>query len=147
VLGRAAIAAGQEALDIATRVGHRGWTATAWARHRHRSPGRRRPAGRPRRLHRVSGPVGEPRALRLLGGGPGGAVCVALGDLERAGPLLARALAIGPELGRYEARWAAAELAASRRLARRCPRGDRGEAAEAGGALLYLPRLRDLAGE
>ncbi|HEV2927354.1 MAG TPA: hypothetical protein VGW74_01575, partial [Propionibacteriaceae bacterium] len=77
VLGQAeeAVAAGNEARALATRIDHRGWTASRLAGHRSGSAGRRGPRGRTGRVPAVPSPGGPPRPLRVLGGGP-----------DRAGP-------------------------------------------------------------
>jgi len=74
-------------------------------------------------------------------------VAIARGALAGVDPLVDRALAVGPPLGRFEARLAAAELAAAR--------GEPGvagvaaealAAAHAAGEAVTVPRLTELAG-
>jgi hypothetical protein len=74
-------------------------------------------------------------------------VALERGDPARAAPLVARALALGPPLGHYEARLAEVELAAARGDDR-CAALAAGalERASAGGHAVSLPRLAELSG-
>jgi DNA-binding SARP family transcriptional activator len=146
-LGRAdqAVVAAEEALAIATRIGHRGWTATAW-----RALG----IG-----HQAAGDLDTARAafdqsleqsrnldlFRCWAAARAALVAIAQGRLAAAAELVVQARADGPGLGQFEARWAQAELGVVR------GDDDAGAlvqaataAATAGGALLYLPRLAEL---
>ncbi len=114
-LGRADEAAesAQEALAIATRIDHRGWTATAW-----RATGVAAQAGGDweaalaayQRSLELSDHLdlfacwARARAAMAL---------VRLGRPDEARPLVARALLEGPPLGHHEARWAQVEVAAA----------------------------------
>ena len=104
-----------EALRIARAAGHRGWTATA-----HRALGiARQTAGEmdAAALAFADSAAVAGDALTLFAAwaaARSAQVAVAQGAHVRAGPLVARALAIGPPLGRHEARLAEVELAAAR---------------------------------
>jgi DNA-binding SARP family transcriptional activator/tetratricopeptide (TPR) repeat protein len=109
-----ALAAGQGALAIAQRLGHRGWTATAW-----RAVGiAQQSAGDlVAALHAFECSLETSRHLNLFASWAAARcalVLVALGRLDDAGPLVARALGDGPPLGHYEGRLAEVELAAAR---------------------------------
>jgi tetratricopeptide (TPR) repeat protein len=102
-----------EALEIATRIEHRGWTATAW-----RSQG----LAAESRGDLEAALAAYQRQLELsehLGlfacwaGARAALVLVRLGRAEAARPLVARALLEGPPLGHHEARWAQVEVAAA----------------------------------
>jgi tetratricopeptide (TPR) repeat protein len=137
----------EEALVIAEAIGHRGWTATAL-----RALGIalqdaglladaedafRRSLGVSEHLSLFASWAAARLAM----------VRIARGDPSSAEPFVSRALGEGPPLGHYEARLARAELAAARAepeapsIAR-----DALAKAEAGGHLVSLPRLTDLAG-
>lgn len=142
-----ALAAGQEALAIATRIGHRGWTATAW-----RAVGiAQQTAGDlDAALDAFTHSLDSSHNLDLFqcwAAARIALVATGQGRLDQASAFVARALADGPGLGQHEARWAQAELAcaltddATPTLVRAAV-----EAATAGGALLHLPRLAELAG-
>ena len=74
-----------------------------------------------------------------------GLMMVRLDRCEAAEPLIAQALALGPALGRHEARWAAAELAVARGDDDATERvGAALAATTQGGALVYRPRLLTL---
>jgi DNA-binding SARP family transcriptional activator/tetratricopeptide (TPR) repeat protein len=152
VLGRAdeAVAAGNQARALATRIDHRGWTATAW---RAIGLGRQAAGDLEAALAAYQQSLALADHLDLFAcwaAARAALVQVALGRCDDAAPLVDRALALGPALGQHEARWAAAELAVAR--------GDDSarrvvlvalDAAERGGALVYRPRLfalRDAAG-
>ena len=143
-LGRAeeAVAAGEEARALATRINHRGWTATSW-----RAIGLGRQVGGD--LDAALAAYEQSLALAdhldlfaCWAAARAALVQVALGRCDDAAPLVDRSLTLGPALGQHEARWAAAELAVAR--------GDDSarrvvdvalDAAERGGALVYRPRL------
>ena len=138
----------REALSVAGAVGHRGWTATAW-----------RALGialqEQQRLDEAAAAFGESAkaagATLTLFASWAAARCaivaVALGRLDDAARSVARALAVGPPLGHYEARWAQVELAAARGAddwtALAAAAWHR---AGAGGHLASVPRLAELAG-
>ena len=136
----------REALAIATKIGHRGWTATSW-----RAVGIAAQAAgdldAALRAYLTSLDLSEHLDLFASWAAARAAlVLITLGDLNPAVPLVSRALAEGPPLGHYEARLAQAELAA----ATEDPRA--GELARAaltladqGGAVQGRPRLADLA--
>ncbi len=148
VLDRAieAIAVGEEALAIATRIGHRGWTATSW---RAIGLGRQAAGDYDLALEAFEQSLASAEHLDLFGcwaAARAALMNIILGRSDRAAPLVARALTLGPALGRHEARWAAAELAvasgqddASRLVQEALA------AAERGGALVYQTRLAPLA--
>jgi tetratricopeptide (TPR) repeat protein len=109
-----ALAAGQDALATAQRLGHRGWTATAW-----RAVGiAQQSAGDlVAALHAFECSLETSQHLNLFASWAAARcalVLVALGRLDDAGPLVARALGDGPPLGHYEGRLAEVELAAAR---------------------------------
>jgi DNA-binding SARP family transcriptional activator len=140
-----ALADGREALAIAQRLHHRGWTATAWRAIgiAHQSAG-----DLPAALEAFRESLSLSANLDLFGcwaAARAALVCVELGQLDEAAALVAHALVTGPALGRHEARWAAAALA----VARREPHADTvvreaAQAAEAAHARIYLPRLAKL---
>jgi DNA-binding SARP family transcriptional activator len=148
-LGRADEAAGcaREALAVADRLGHRGWTATAL-----RALGIALRAG--------GDPAGAAEAFgRSLDTASGGLTLfsswaaaqlaltsIARGDLVAAAPLVDRALAEGPALAHFEARLARAELARARRQPDAAAlAADAARQARAGGHLASVPRLDELA--
>ena len=147
-LGRAdeAVAAGQEARALATRIDHRGWTATAW---RAIGLGRQAAGDLEAALAAHEQSLAAADHLDLFAcwaAARSALILVELGRCADAAPLVSRALALGPALGRHEARWAAAELAVAR--------GDSSahavvqaalDAAERGGGVLYRSRLLALA--
>ena len=149
-LGRAELArsAGTEALAIATRIGHRGWTATSWRTIglADQCAGEHRAA-----LQAFERSLAAAEHLELFtcwAAARAALVHLQLGRTKPAADLVRCALATGPALGRHEARWADAALAM------RCGTDRRGEAvdraiAEAvrGGALMYLPALEVLKAE
>jgi tetratricopeptide (TPR) repeat protein len=148
-LGRAeeALTFGQCALAVAQEVGHRGWMATAW-----------RAIGI---AHQTRGELGAAllaftsslelsENLNLFAcwaASRAALVLVAASRTDEAAPFVARALAQGPPLGRYEARLAEVELAAARddpgttALARVAL-----DLADAGGMRQNRSRLVELAG-
>ena len=108
-----AMAEAREALAIATRLGHRGWTATSW-----RAIGIAAQAAgdldEALRAFESSLAVSEHLDLFASWAAARAAlVLLALGETQQAAPLVARALSDGPPLGHYEARFAQAELAAA----------------------------------
>jgi DNA-binding SARP family transcriptional activator len=108
-----ALADADEALAIATRLGHRGWTATSW-----RAVGiARQTAGDlPQALDAYLRSLDASEHLGLFASwaaARAALVLVTMGDLDRALPLATRSLDEGPPLGHYEARLAQAELAAA----------------------------------
>jgi DNA-binding SARP family transcriptional activator/tetratricopeptide (TPR) repeat protein len=114
-LGRGEEAATEaaEALTIATRIGHRGWTATAW-----RAVGlaaqQRGELDEALRAFRSSLEVSEHLGLFACWAAARAAmVLVSGGAPEDAGALVEQALGEGPPLGHYEARWAQVEVAAA----------------------------------
>jgi tetratricopeptide (TPR) repeat protein len=141
-----ALADAGEAVDVAERLGHRSWVVAG-----HRALGvALQAAGRLSAAEQAFC-----RALELARHWPlfGSWACarialirVARGDLAGAAPYVARALAEGPPLAHYEARLAAAELAAARHdgdaplLARNAL-----VRAQEGGHLVAVPRLTELA--
>jgi DNA-binding SARP family transcriptional activator len=136
----------REALAIARSIDHRGWTATAY-----RALGIARQAGgvldeAAAAFTASAETAGEDLTLFACWAAARRAlVAIAIGRPETAEPLVERALAIGPPLGRYEARLAAVELAAA------LGRADRAALAAAalaearnGGHAVSVPRLREL---
>ncbi|MBO3749858.1 AAA family ATPase [Streptosporangiaceae bacterium NEAU-GS5] len=106
-----ALADGQAALEIAQRLRHRGWTATAWRAIglAHQSAGDLAAA-----LDAFRESLSRSANLELFGcwaAARAALACVGLGRLDEAAELVSRALATGPPLGLHEARWAAAALA------------------------------------
>ena len=138
----------REALTVAGTLGHRGWTATAW-----------RALGialqEQQRLDEAAAAFGESaraagETLTLFASWAAARcalVAVALGRLDDAARSVERALAVGPPLGHYEARWAQVELAAARG-ADDCTvlAAAAWHRAGAGGHLASVPRLAELAG-
>jgi tetratricopeptide (TPR) repeat protein len=144
---RESIADAREAMAIAEQLGHRSWVVAA---HRAlgialQSAGDLQPAeeafcrGLALATHWplfVSWSCARIALVRLAGG-----------NVEAAEPYVSRALAEGPPLAHFEARWAHAELAAARGLP------DAGEVARDalrravdGGHLVAVPRLTELTG-
>lgn len=102
-----------EALAIATRIGHRGWTATAW-----RAVGlaaqQQGELDEALRAFRHSLDLSEHLGLFASWAASRAAiVLVAQGAAEQGVALVERALREGPPLGHYEARWAQVEVAAA----------------------------------
>ncbi len=138
---------GAEALSIALRLGHRGWTATAWRaigiaeQSRRDLDAAQHAFARSLELSDNFDLFGSWAAARAA------IVAVARGELDQAAPLVQHALGHGPALARYEARLAEVELAVARastgsgELARTVLRE-----VKKGGALLYHARLEELAG-
>lgn len=112
-LGRTAeaLADGQEARATATRIGHRGWLATAWRAIgiAHETAGDLMPA-----LEAYSCSLEASANLDLFGcwaAARSAMTLVRLGRVPEAEPLVRRALSLGPPLGGYEARRAQLGLA------------------------------------
>ncbi|MFD0578577.1 tetratricopeptide repeat protein [Dactylosporangium darangshiense] len=136
----------REALSIAERLHHRGWTATAWraiglAHQCACDPEAALEAFRASLAHSANLDL-----FACWAAARAALACVALGRLAEAAPLVADALATGPALGRHEARGAAAALA----VARADPSAPSLvstaiESAESAGARHYLPALTALA--
>ncbi len=114
-LGRGSEAAedAAEALATATRIGHRGWTATAWravglAAHQR--------GELDEALHAFRCSLEASEHLGLFASWASARAALVLVALDAAGealPLVRRALGEGPPLGHYEARWAQVEVAAA----------------------------------
>jgi len=145
--GEEAAAEAGDALAIATRIGHRGWTATAW-----RAVGI---AGQQRgeqdeALHAFRSSLAVSEHLGLFASWAAARAAMVLasrGAPAEAIPLVERALSEGPPLGHFEARWAQVEVAAAL--------GDASATAlaqdalgklQAGGVLQGRERLLELAG-
>jgi DNA-binding SARP family transcriptional activator len=133
-LGNAAgaMADAREALAIATRLGHRGWTATSW-----RAIGIAAQAAGDLEdaLRAFENCLAVSEHLDLFASwaaARAALVLVAIGDPDRAAPLVTQALSQGPPLGHYEGRLAQAELAAAT--------GDPCTASIARGALVLADR-------
>ena len=138
----------REALRVAREVGHRGWTATAWRALGIALQGQERLDGAAAAFGESAQTAGETLTLFASWAAARCAlVAVALGRLDDAERAVQRALATGPPLGHYEARWAQVELAAARRTddfsALAAAAWHR---AGAGGHLASVPRLAALAG-
>jgi DNA-binding SARP family transcriptional activator/tetratricopeptide (TPR) repeat protein len=132
--GGQALDDGAEALGIAQRLGHRGWTATSWRALgiAHQCSGDLDSA-----LHAFTESLNLCEHLDLFGcwaAARSALVLIGLGEIDGAEPLVERALAVGPPIGLYEARLAEVELADAR--------ADERTAALAGAALT----LADVAG-
>jgi hypothetical protein len=138
-------ACAEEALAIATRIGHRGWTATAW-----RAIGvvcqARGELATAYDAFIQSDALSENLDLFSCWAAARAAiVAIGLGMLDTAEPLVARARTTGPGIGRYESSWAAAELACARGAPHAAELvADAVATAQAGGARLYLDRLNVL---
>ena len=136
----------REALAIANRLGHRGWTATGW-----RAVGIAEQArgDLEAALDAFTHSLACSEHLGLFASwaaARSASVLVALGRAALAAPLADRALAQGPPLGHYEARLAQIDVAAAMgddRLAELAAEAQR--VAVAGGYRLELRRLADLA--
>ena len=138
----------REALAVAGRIEHRGWTATALRalgialRTGGDLPGAAEAFRRS--LDTASGGLtlfsswaAAQLALTMIAGG----------DPAAAGPLVHRALTEGPALAQYEARLARAELACARRRPEAAAiAADAARLARAGGHLASVPRLEELGG-
>ncbi|MGZ8749259.1 MAG: BTAD domain-containing putative transcriptional regulator [Pseudonocardia sp.] len=138
----------REALGVAREVGHRGWTATAWRALGIALQGQEQLDGAAAAFGESAQTAGETLTLFASWAAARCAlVAVALGRLDDAERAVQRALATGPPLGHYEARWAQVELAAARGTddcaALAAAAWHR---AGAGGHLASVPRLAALAG-
>jgi tetratricopeptide (TPR) repeat protein len=147
-LGRAeeAIASASEALAIAERIGHREWTVASLRGLgiAHEAAGDLETAAA---AHRRGLEAAEGIPLFVGWAAARLATClIGLGRLHEAPPLVERALAVGSPLIAYEARLADAELRAARGDPEVAATAAEAAAlAEAGGHLVSLPRLRELA--
>lgn len=147
-LGRSGLALedGRAALAIAVQVGHRGWTATSWRAIgiAHEASGDLDSA-----LQAFTESLRSSQHLDLFAcwaAARSAVVLIRLGEVGRAEPLVARALAEGPPLGHFEARLAQVELAAAR-TDHRTPTLARMalELADAAGVVQGCSRLAELA--
>ncbi|MBB4765800.1 BTAD domain-containing putative transcriptional regulator [Amorphoplanes digitatis] len=140
-----ALADGREALAIAQRLNHRGWTATAW---RATGIAYQMKGDLPAALDAFHHSLDLCANLDLFGcwaASRAALICVDLNRLAEADHLITRALATGPALGRHEARWATAALSVARRdPAAPTLLATAVEAASSAGARLYLPYLAEL---
>ncbi len=112
--GDDALEAGTEALAIATRIAHRGWTATAW---RAIGIARQARAEPDAALVAFQHSLDASEHLNLFASwaaARSALVLVELSQLSRAALMVDRALGEGPEIGHFEARLAEVELAAAR---------------------------------
>ncbi len=143
----AALAAAEEALAIARRIAHRGWTATAW-----RALGiARHAAGEPDAAEAAfAESLAAAEHLSLFSSWAAARLALVRIEqrrLDAVEPLVEQALAEGPPLGHYEARLARVELAAARGDdATPAMAADSLGLALAGGYQAHVPRLRVLAG-
>ncbi len=141
-----ATADAREALAIATRIGHRGWTATSY---RALGVAAHAAGDLDAALDAFTRSLASSEHLDLFASWAASRLALvhlAQGGVDDAGPLVSRALALGPPLGHYEARLAEAELAAATHrpdaaaLARRAL-----DLATAGGVRQGTRRLSDIA--
>jgi tetratricopeptide (TPR) repeat protein len=139
----------QEALRIAGDLGHRGWTATA-----HRARGialtaRGELDEAAAAFAASAATAGESLTLFAAWAAAQSAlIAVARGALREADAMVARALAVGPPLGQYEARLAEVELLAARNDPTTRERAAVALVlARAGGHTVSAGRLADLAGD
>ncbi len=112
--GDEALDAGTEALAIATRIGHRGWTATAW-----RAVGiaHQRIGDPEHALDAFRNSLAASEHLNLFSSWAAARIALTLVELGRvaeAEPMVEQALSHGPRLGHFEGRLAEVELAAAR---------------------------------
>ena len=137
----------REALSIAQEVGHRGWTATAWRALGIALQGQDRFDGAAAAFGESAQLAGKTLTLFASWAAARCAlVAVVLGRLDDAECAVQRALAVGPPLGHYEARWARVELAVARGADDRAALAAAAwRQAEAGGHLASVPRLAELA--
>ncbi|MBL8928223.1 MAG: AAA family ATPase [Pseudonocardia sp.] len=138
----------REALTVAGTVGHRGWTATAWRALGIALQEQQRLDEAAAAFEESARAAGETLTLFASWAAARCAlVAVALGRPDEAARSVERALAVGPPLGHYEARWAQVELAAARG-ADGCTAlaAAAWHRAGAGGHLASVPRLAELAG-
>jgi len=138
----------REALRIAREVGHRGWTATAWRALGIALHEQQRFDEAARAFRESALVAGETLTLFASWAAARCALAaVALGRLDDAARSVGRALAVGPPLGHYEARWAQVELAAAREADDCAVMAAAARSrAGAGGHLASVPRLAELAG-
>jgi DNA-binding SARP family transcriptional activator/tetratricopeptide (TPR) repeat protein len=138
----------REALRIAREVGHRGWTATAWRALGIALHEQQRFDEAARAFRESALVAGETLTLFASWAAARCALAaVALGRLDDAARSVGRALAVGPPLGHYEARWAQVELAAAREADDCAVMAAAARSqADAGGHLVSVPRLAELAG-
>ncbi|CAM3888943.1 BTAD domain-containing putative transcriptional regulator [Smaragdicoccus niigatensis] len=111
--GDEALAAAMEALDIATRIEHRGWTATAW---RGVGIAHQQLGDLDSSLNAFFTSLDLSEHLGLFASWAAARAAIVLvrrGALDQAHTLAERALREGPALGHYEARWAQTEVAAA----------------------------------
>jgi tetratricopeptide (TPR) repeat protein len=136
----------REALAIATRLGHRGWTATAW-----RAVGIAAQAegALDEALSAFQNSLAVSEHFDLFASwaaARAALVLVALGKPDRAASLVTRSLSQGPPLGHYEARLAQAEVAAATGEPRTAAIArDALALADRGGAVQGRARLTELA--
>ena len=141
-----ALADAREALAIAQRIGHRGWTATSWRAIGIACQSR---GDLESALDAFTASLTTSRHLDLFAcwaAARSALVLIELGDIDRAAPLVARALADGPPLGHYEARLAQVELASAQGEKTTAALAQAAlELADKGGALQGRARLAELA--
>ena len=137
----------REALDVAIRCGHRGWTATAYRALGIALQTRGALDEAVRAFEASAATAGDDLALFAAWAAARAAtVAVAQGRLSDADELVRSALATGPPLARYEARLAAVELALARDDPAAPALAGQAEAeARAGGHLVSAERLTALA--
>jgi tetratricopeptide (TPR) repeat protein len=138
-----------EALHVARRVDHRGWTATAFRALGIALQADGRLDDAARAFADSAAAAGDTLSLFASWAAARSAlVALARGDPAAARPFVDRALGLGPPLGHYEGRLAQVELAATRaddgcsRMAAAAL-----EKARAGGHTVSVPRLAELAGQ
>ncbi|HEU5419357.1 MAG TPA: AAA family ATPase [Streptosporangiaceae bacterium] len=146
--GARAVESATEAAGIAARIGHAEWTAAA-----HRGLGIACEAAgtgdRAESAYRRSLQAAEGIPLfRVWAAARLGACLARQGRPAEAAPHVQAALAGQTPLTRHEARWAHAELLASRGDEQACRETARAalDQAQGGGYLILMPRLRELAG-
>jgi len=145
--GEQALQAGTEALAIATRIGHRGWTATAW---RAIGIAHQALADPEHALNAFKISLGASEHLNLFASWAAARtamVLIELHQLAEAESMIDQALHQGPALGHYEGRLAEVELAAARADPRTATLARSAlTAADAGGVRQGRRRLLTLAG-
>jgi tetratricopeptide (TPR) repeat protein len=107
-------AAATDALGIASRIGHRGWTATAWRALGIAQQGAGDLDAALRSFHNSLDASEHLNLFACWAASRCALVLVALGRPDEAAPFVARARSEGPPLGQFEARLAEAELAFAR---------------------------------
>ena len=146
-IGRAAEADadGRQSLSIASRIGHRGWTATAWRAIGIAQQVSQEPDAA---LEAFRTSLESSDHLDLFGSWAAARlalVLVLLGRCDEADPLIDRAFSQGPPLAHYEARLARVEAAAARSDPAAAGLASAALiAAEKGGMLAHRPRLLEL---